>query len=78
MLETVFSTYMLFDEDILVGEPDEHFSMLMQTKVLNDEATSLLLEENHNLSELQEELALICQKYGHAGMSWIQELMRPT
>ena len=70
--------YMLFDEDMLVAGTDQKFSMLMRTKVLNDEATSLQLEENHNLSTPQKELALVHQRYGHAGMGWIQDLMKPT
>ena len=42
---------------------------------LNDDITSLLQIENHNLSTSEKELLLWHQRLGHAGFGWVQDLM---
>ena len=51
--------------------------LLEHTNVL-EEATHILHDSNHNLSNPQKELMIWHYRLGHAGQHWIQDLMRKS
>lgn len=73
--------YMLTDNFVMPGSLDSHDHFNLKCgPILNSilsEARDTLQEWNHNLDGPTKELLLIHRRYGHIGMAWAQELMRP-
>ena len=57
-----------------VGLTESQVHRLISSKDI--EHTHTLIDDNHKLSKQQKELLLWPQRLGHAGLCWIQSLMR--
>lgn len=70
---------MLINHDVCTADFTSHeaFCLRREAAAIQDQIEDLLSNRNYNLSKPQKELLLWHYRLGHAGMSWLQELMRP-
>ena len=67
---------MYLDNKVLQAGVTSEMEILFKHSPVMEDASHLLNEQNHNLSNPQKELLLWHYCLGHAGQHWIQDLMR--
>jgi len=67
---------MYLDNKVLQAGVTSEMEILFKHSPVMEDASHLLNEQNHNLSNPQKELLLWHYRLGHAGQHWIQDLMR--